>query len=134
MFKLSADLTVLHMGRYNIIKLARCLNNNVKLHGTFNTAFLSQYMCVIVYSIMVVVVRIIHVEQLAKYFKMIFNHWLIFRSSLQQQSVDNTLPRCLNDESKCNAGDEVDGIENPLYRFTMRDIEKTENIYESLDD
>ena len=53
---------------------------------------------------------------------------------MQQQSVENTLPRCLNDESKCNAGDEVDGIENPLYRFTMRDIEKTENIYESLDD
>lgn len=65
---------------------------------------------------------------------MALNHWLlILRSSLQQQSVDNSLPQCSNDKSKCNAG-EVDGVENPLYRITMRDIEKTENIYESLDD
>ena len=58
---------------------------------------------------------------------------IIFRSSLQQQSVDNTLPRCPNDELKCT-GSETEGFENPLYHLTRHDNEKTDNIYESLDD
>ena len=57
-----------------------------------------------------------------------FNYYCTsFRSSLQQQSVDNTLPQC---ELKCT-GSEVEGFENPLYRLTKRD---NENIYELPDD